>query len=144
MPIYTVTLHGVPLGLADLPHDRTWAGGRVAPLPAFDTITPLLVTAAQTPALAAALLELPRGAPLPTAGLPPLVAAAYDALAALPLDLLDEAGLPAGAELVRLAPFGAAPDAVVRVYFRHAPSGVAALQATAPRGSGGALPSPGA
>lgn len=147
MSTFTVTLHGAPIGTVDLPVDRFWAGGRVTPLPSFDQVAPLLAAAAEAPSLVAMLLELPSGDALPTSAtdrVAPAAAAAYEALAALAFDLLDEAGLPAGAELVRLGPSGAGTSAVVRVYFRHAPGRIAARIPTSPHVDAGADDAPGA
>lgn len=140
MAIYTLTLHGVPVATAELPADRNWAGGRIAPLAGFGEIGPLLEVAAQAPALAATLLDLPAGDALPadaTAAVPAHVASAYHELARLSFGLVDEAGLPTGAELVRVAPIVRAPGAVVRVYFRHAPGSVAARTAMPPSAGAG-------
>jgi hypothetical protein len=147
MATFTVTLHGAPIATVDLPVDRVWAGGRVTPLPSFDQVAPLLAAAAEAPSLVAMLLDLPSGDAFPspaTDRMAPAAAAAYEALAAMTFDLLDEAGLPAGAELVRLGPSGAGTSAVVRVYFRHAPDGVVARISTAPHVDGGAGDAPGA
>lgn len=147
MSRFTVTLHGAPVATVDLPVDRVWAGGHVTPLPSFAPVASLLTAAAEAPSLVAMLLELPSGDALPTPAtdrVPPAAAAAYQALAALAFDLLDEAGLPAGAELVRLGPSGAESGAVVRVYFRHAPGRVAARMPTSPHVDGGADHQPGA
>lgn len=144
MSSFIVTLDGAPLATVDLPKDRSWAGGRVTPLAAFERLAPLLAAAAGAPTFAAKLLELPSGDALATDGLPPRVAAAYQSLAACSFDLLDEAGLPAGAELVRLAPIGAGTTAVVRAYFRNAPSRAAARLPVSPRVEGGAAKAPGA
>lgn len=142
MANYTVTLHGVPVARVELPAGRNWAGGRIAPLTGFGEIGPLLEVAAEAPSLAAALLDLPAGDSLPAdaaATVPSRVATAYSELARLQFGLLDEAGLPTGAELVRVAPIGRAAGAVVRVYFRHAPGSVAARTAKAPNAGAGGL-----
>lgn len=147
MARFTVTLHGVPIATVELPSDRAWAGGHLTPLPGFGQVAPLVEAAAEAPSVAAALLDLPSGDLLPTGTtdlLPAHVADAYQALALLPFGLLDEAGLPAGAELVRLAPTGRNPRVVVRVYFRHAPSSVGAAIAPPPRRGGGGADPPGA
>lgn len=147
MAIFTVTLHGVPIAVVDLPVDRTWAGGRVTPLPGFASLVPLLDAAREAPALVVRLLELPRGDVWPAGApddLPAHVGTAYAALATLPFELQDEAGLPAGADLVRLAPIGGTPDAVVRVYFRHAPASAGVRTTRTPTIGGNATDAPGA
>ncbi len=138
MAPFSIALHGVPIATVDLPVDRSWAGGRVTPLPTFARIAPLLLAAAEAPSLAAALLELPEGEALATDALDLRAAGAYRELAALPLELVDEAGLPAGAELVRIAPLGDGIGGVVRVHFRHAPGSSAANIAPSPRNDGDA------
>jgi hypothetical protein len=76
-----------------------------------------------------------------TDSMPPDVADAYRALAALSFDLADAAGLPVGAELVRIGTTaGAVP--VVRVYTREAPSGDGATVRPAPRAAGDSNPPP--
>ncbi len=133
--LHIVRHHGVPIARVELPHDRSWAGGRLEPLPAFAAVAALLAIIAAAPSRVAELLELPDGATLRTDGMPPEVAEAYRALAAHSFDLADEAGLPVGAELVRI---GATADAVpvVRVYFRDAPSGVGATVPPPPQSAG--------
>lgn len=136
MTRFSVALHGVPIATVDLPLDRAWAGGRVTPLPTFGRVAELLAAAAEAPSFAAALLELPSGESLATETLESHVACAYRELMAMRLELLDEGGLPAGAELVRLAPLGAGAAGVVRVQFRHAPGSVAANMSPSPRRDG--------
>jgi len=43
---YSVTYEGVPIGTVDLPDRRTWSGGALVPLPAFERVRPLLVAVA--------------------------------------------------------------------------------------------------
>jgi hypothetical protein len=71
MSTFIVTIDGTPLATVDLPGDRSWAGGRVTPLTAFERVAPLLAAAAGAPTVAARLLELPSGDALATDALPP-------------------------------------------------------------------------
>jgi hypothetical protein len=139
---YTVVHQGVPIGTADLPEQRRWAGGLLEPLPAFEALRPLLAAAANGVA-AARLLALPLGEEPDVSELPSAMGDALRSAATLAFELRDAGGLRVPAEVVRLADAGDERGVIVRAYFYRADAATPAVSRPPLRGPGdGAAPSP--
>jgi hypothetical protein len=87
----------VPIGTVDLPDQRTWSGGTLVPLPAFERVSPLLVAVADLgPTAVERLLFLAADTAVDDS---PIIAAA----AGLRFGLTDQAGQDVQVAVVRVA-----------------------------------------
>jgi hypothetical protein len=112
----------------DLPTDRPWAGGLLAPLPSFEPLRTLFAAAAAAGAeIALRILRLPSDEAIRLSDLDPTVADAIERVVALRFELWDETGLAIGTDVVRLADPGDRRGVRVHVTFRSASADVAAL-----------------
>jgi hypothetical protein len=94
---YSVTHEGVPIGTVELPDQRTWSGGSLVPLPAFERVRPALAAVAELGAGAVERL-LFLAADTPIDGSPTLAEAAR-----LRFGLTDPAGHEVPVGVVRVA-----------------------------------------
>lgn len=130
-----VRTQGIVIGQVDLPEERAWAAGLLAPSPGFEAVRALVAAATRDRELALRILTLPLGASPLVDDLEPALARAVLALVAQPFELSDPRGRIVQAEVVRVADPGPREQVLgvrVRAHFRLDPTGNPAISRSTP------------